>query len=67
MTLEPLQALASIAVSLNAPFGARCFMTPTRLKMSWLFCRTCLNAPFGARCFMTTKETYAALTTPTES
>ncbi|EFF80520.1 hypothetical protein HMPREF0970_00526 [Schaalia odontolytica F0309] len=38
--------------SLNAPFGARCFMTsaspsPPSVPTSGL------NAPFGARCFMT--------------
>ena len=39
-------------LSLNAPFGARCFMTQkgtshmTERSIS-------LNAPFGARCFMT--------------
>ena len=38
---------------LNAPFGARCFMT----VLNW--CKAnpqifiSLNAPFGARCFMT--------------
>ena len=37
---------------LNAPFGARCFLT---WKMS-LFCVAAfvgLNAPYGARCFLT--------------
>ena len=37
---------------LNAPFGARCFLTEksprARAKV-----RTGLNAPFGARCFLT--------------
>ena len=37
---------------LNAPFGARCFVTGIeagRGKRPWLS----LNAPFGARCFVT--------------
>ena len=37
---------------LNAPFGARCFLT----TVLWSFSgtrRCCLNAPFGARCFLT--------------
>ena len=37
---------------LNAPFGARCFMTEKNadgdILITWG-----LNAPFGARCFMT--------------
>ena len=39
-------------MSLNAPFGARCFMT-ARMEEHWWRGRKCLNAPFGARCFMT--------------
>ena len=38
--------------SLNAPFGARCFMT-SGMKKASTFARLGLNAPFGARCFMT--------------
>ena len=39
--------------SLNAPFGARCFLTrdPERKKKHHVEHR--LNAPFGARCFLT--------------
>ena len=37
---------------LNAPFGARCFMTRNRHPRNPLH-RTGYNAPFGARCFMT--------------
>ena len=37
---------------LNAPFGARCFMTDFRSRMIWKS-QSSLNAPFGARCFMT--------------
>ena len=40
-------------ISLNAPFGARCFMTSSYLKLMQL--SPGLNAPFGARCFMTDK------------
>ena len=36
---------------LNAPFGARCFLT-CRIVILGLVER-CLNAPFGARCFLT--------------
>ena len=36
---------------LNAPFGARCFLTPARCVKRWR--KICLNAPFGARCFLT--------------
>ncbi|EFF80528.1 hypothetical protein HMPREF0970_00534 [Schaalia odontolytica F0309] len=35
---------------LNAPFGARCFLTG--LLSRWAPA-TGLNAPFGARCFLT--------------
>ena len=41
---------------LNAPFGARCFLTgsPSRPRKTT---RTgSLNAPFGARCFLTTRH-----------
>ena len=38
--------------SLNAPFGARCFLTP-RNRVRLVRVRGCLNAPFGARCFLT--------------
>ena len=38
--------------SLNAPYGARCFLT--RLQMSVIEGeRARLNAPYGARCFLT--------------
>ena len=37
---------------LNAPFGARCFLT--LLTRSWLrWVSPSLNAPFGARCVLT--------------
>ncbi|EFF80527.1 hypothetical protein HMPREF0970_00533 [Schaalia odontolytica F0309] len=39
-------------ISLNAPFGARCFMTHPR-RSTASSPRSSLNAPFGARCFMT--------------
>ena len=39
---------------LNAPFGARCFLTPyEELLAQWN--KAGLNAPFGARCFLTVK------------
>ena len=37
---------------LNAPFGARCFLTCARLCRAGRD-RLRLNAPFGARCFLT--------------
>ena len=40
---------------LNAPFGARCFLTMMMVSRS-LLSRTGLNAPFGARCFLSTKR-----------
>ena len=41
----------SLLVSLNAPFGARCFLT--FLKLGSIRERLGLNAPYGARCFLT--------------
>ena len=40
-------------MSLNAPFGARCFMTFFQGIADRIEIATRLNAPFGARCFMT--------------
>ena len=37
---------------LNAPFGARCFLT-TKNEHRIIDLIDCLNAPFGARCFLT--------------
>ena len=45
---------------LNAPFGARCFLT-CRIVILGLVER-CLNAPFGARCFLTSFwQSYGAI------
>ena len=41
---------------LNAPFGARCFLTLNARSAGRRFLRR-LNAPFGARCFLTRKLT----------
>ena len=55
-------------MSLNAPFGARCFLTSmassAELPLKWG-----LNAPFGARCFLTqikecTRQTARGLNVP---
>ena len=46
------QLAATGKPSLNAPFGARCFMTFEISNMEELY-DLGLNAPFGARCFMT--------------
>ena len=37
---------------LNAPFGARCFLT-WKVDPGVEYTITGLNAPFGARCFLT--------------
>ena len=37
---------------LNAPYGARCFLTLFRASHI-RSCSPCLNAPYGARCFLT--------------
>ena len=39
---------------LNAPFGARCFLTIRNLILK-LSPFGSLNAPFGARCFLTVR------------
>ena len=42
--------------SLNAPYGARCFLTDPANDTTmdpWV----CLNAPYGARCFLTDDDT----------
>ena len=41
-----------ITVRLNAPFGARCFLTWTVITPKAAQTGS-LNAPFGARCFLT--------------
>ena len=41
--------------SLNAPFGARCFLTELSLTSPTIY-GICLNAPFGARCFLNIDE-----------
>ena len=46
---------ATIRVSLNAPFGARCFLTFNLHELSDDVFRG-LNAPFGAFCFLTLLE-----------
>ena len=47
-----------IAMGLNAPFGARCFLTPQRVPRA-LRGSPRLNAPFGARCFLTVSQAFA--------
>ena len=39
-------------VGLNAPFGARCFLTVSK-SQDEIHEKESLNAPFGARCFLT--------------
>ena len=50
--LTGVYALIIMTGGLNAPFGARCFLT---YAFSFLpvTVTVCLNAPFGARCFLT--------------
>ena len=43
---------ATVEVGLNAPFGARCFLTRMLRALAASEARS-LNAPFGARCFLT--------------
>ena len=40
------------ARSLNAPYGARCFLTRRKVVV-FLDELNSLNAPYGARCFLT--------------
>ena len=47
-----LTACSECAIRLDAPFGARCFLTAHDLILDYLT-DDGLNAPFGARCFMT--------------
>ena len=49
-TPETITALQE-HLSLNAPYGARCFLT-RRNPFDYLTIQ-CLNAPYGARCFLT--------------
>ena len=44
----------SLTVGLNAPFGARCFLTHL-VDYTAVTLDKSLNAPFGARCFLTVK------------
>ena len=44
--------MVTIYDSLNAPYGARCFLTDSH--HDWNPCGVAgLNAPYGARCFLT--------------
>ena len=43
-----------MVTSLNAPFGARCFLTRVHRVRGWQ-ASAGLNAPFGARCFLTSR------------
>ena len=45
---------------LNAPYGARCFLTQCRLLRSLM--KRCLNAPYGARCFLTARRVAPTVT-----
>ena len=40
----------TLTTGLNAPFGARCFLTTRSKRIRWV--RLGLNAPFGVRCFL---------------
>ena len=50
---DGIQAEAFPRACLNAPFGARCFMTGFARARRVRVVAARLNAPFGARCFMT--------------
>ena len=43
----------SAIASLNAPFGARCFLTRAIRRRNGQRSVRSLNPPFGARCFLT--------------
>ena len=45
-------SIAGLTACLNAPFGARCFLTLIGAAVGAL-ASLGLNAPFGARCFLT--------------
>ena len=47
-------ASAMREVGLNAPYGARCFLTLRRRPAALAICAG-FNAPYGARCFLTGK------------
>ena len=42
-----------ITEGLNAPYGARCFLTVTYESFDGEMVDESLNAPYGARCFLT--------------
>ena len=42
-----------MAPGLNAPYGARCFLTRDAAGIASVALTQCLNAPYGARCFLT--------------
>ena len=44
--------IRQIAAGLNAPYGARCFLTE-RIPAVTASVTAGLNAPYGARCFLT--------------
>ena len=48
-----MASCASRSRRLNAPFGARCFLTPDKDNLRGEYGIIGLNAPFGARCFLT--------------
>ena len=59
LALGPGRGAWTVPVSLNAPFGARCFLTKPQTSAYKPKCG--LNAPFGARCFLTWEDTMALM------
>ena len=51
---------AAVYEGLNAPFGARCFLTLEAAPIRGVARATRLNARFGARCFLTTDRLRSA-------
>ena len=49
------ELLSVISDSLNAPYGARCFLTWMIQRLEELSYKR-LNAPYGARCFLTDQD-----------
>ena len=50
-----LRIFTVASLSLNAPYGAQCFLTVSSSTTSMQVFR-CLNAPYGAWCFLTTRQ-----------
>ena len=60
--LDMSRAKEAFDARLNAPYGARCFLTTLLpLAQETLARDGSLNAPYGARCFLTNKRIAVAM------